>query len=104
MADQILLDNGAYINAEDSEGNTPLHVKCYGETDRPSEMECLELLLVREAVPTKRNNRVSHCFCTNLAPSSQMMPAHESLKKKFLHMHSAAISLSPPPPPPPLCY
>ena len=101
MADQILLDNGAYINAEDSEGNTPLHVKCYGETDRPSEMECLELLLVREAVPTKRNNRVSHCFCTNLAPSSQMMPAHESLKKNFfLHMHCAAIS---PPPPQHLC-
>ena len=55
---QILLDNGALINAEDGEGNTPLHVKCYGETDKPSEMECLELLLAREAVPTKRNNRV----------------------------------------------
>ncbi|XP_076450581.1 uncharacterized protein LOC143286742 [Babylonia areolata] len=54
---QILLDNGAYINAEDAEGNTPLHVKCYGETDKPSEMECLELLLAREAIPTKRNNR-----------------------------------------------
>ncbi|KAK7491465.1 hypothetical protein BaRGS_00017294 [Batillaria attramentaria] len=54
---QILLDNGALINAEDGEGNTPLHVKCYGETDRPSEMECVELLLAREAVPTKRNNR-----------------------------------------------
>ncbi|KAL8614249.1 hypothetical protein ACOMHN_026466 [Nucella lapillus] len=54
---QILLDNGASINAEDLEGNTPLHVKCYGETDKPSEMESLELLLAREAVPTKRNNR-----------------------------------------------
>ncbi|KAK7098620.1 uncharacterized protein [Littorina saxatilis] len=61
---QVLLDDGAAINAEDSEGNTPLHVKSYGETDRPSELECMELLLVREAVLTKRNNRgllAMHC-------------------------------------------
>lgn len=54
---QVLLDNNANINAEDEEGNTPLHVKCYGETERPSELECIEFLLAKEAVITKRNKR-----------------------------------------------
>ena len=53
------MDNGANIGAEDAEGNTCLHVKCYGEIDKASEMDCIELLLAREASPVKRNNRVS---------------------------------------------
>ncbi|XP_005093507.2 uncharacterized protein LOC101862335 [Aplysia californica] len=53
----ILMDNGANISAEDAEGNTCLHVKCYGEIEKPSEMDCIELLLAREASPVKRNNR-----------------------------------------------
>lgn len=53
------MDNGANIGAEDAEGNTCLHVKCYGEMDKPTEMDCIELLLAREASPVKRNNRVS---------------------------------------------
>ncbi|GFO50623.1 ankyrin-3 [Plakobranchus ocellatus] len=53
----ILLENGANIGAEDAEGNTCLHVKCYGEIEKPSELDCIELLLSREANPVKRNNR-----------------------------------------------
>ena len=47
------------MNAEDSEGNTPLHVKCYGETNQQSETECIEMLLDRKANLTIRNSRVS---------------------------------------------
>lgn len=54
-----MLENGALLNLEDAEGNTPLHVKCYGETDQPSEIECIKLLLSREAILVKRNKRVS---------------------------------------------
>ena len=59
MFPQELLDAGALINGEDSEGNTPLHVKCYGETGRPSELGCVELLLECDAKLTARNKRVS---------------------------------------------
>ncbi|PVD34056.1 hypothetical protein C0Q70_05318 [Pomacea canaliculata] len=61
---QILLDNSAMIDAEDSEGNTPLHVKCYGETGQPPELESIELLLSHGADPAKRNQRALlpiHC-------------------------------------------
>lgn len=44
---------------EDSEGNTPLHVKCYGETGEDTEVDCIELLLDRGASLTNRNKRVS---------------------------------------------
>ncbi|KAJ8299500.1 hypothetical protein KUTeg_023560 [Tegillarca granosa] len=54
---QLLLDAGAMVDAEDSEGNTPLHVKCYGESNKPSEMTSIELLLQRGASLVKRNFR-----------------------------------------------
>ena len=46
------------MNAEDSEGNTPLHVKCYGETNEQSEIECIQILLERNVSLTIRNSRV----------------------------------------------
>ncbi|VDI27930.1 Hypothetical predicted protein, partial [Mytilus galloprovincialis] len=52
-----ILDSGALVDAEDSEGNTPLHVKCYGETGKPAEMASIELLLHKNANICKRNNR-----------------------------------------------
>lgn len=55
---QLLLDAGAHVNAEDSESNTPLHVKCYGETNKPSEIECIEMLLNKKASLIIRNSRV----------------------------------------------
>ena len=53
------------MNAEDSEGNTPLHVKCYGETNQASETECIEMLLNRNASLIIRNSRVCEIgfFC-----------------------------------------
>ncbi|XP_070560695.1 uncharacterized protein [Ptychodera flava] len=52
---QVLLDNGGYINAEDSEGNTALHVKCYGESGKPTQTECIQLLLESNISLTHRN-------------------------------------------------
>ena len=50
------------MNAEDSEGNTPLHVKCYGETNEQSEIECIQILLERNVSLTIRNSRVRSYF------------------------------------------
>lgn len=54
---EILLEAGAHVNAEDSESNTPLHVKCYGETGKPSELECIEMMLNKNVNLTIRNSR-----------------------------------------------
>lgn len=55
----MLLDAGAMVDAEDVEGNTPLHVKCYGESNKPSDLTSIELLLNKNASLSKRNTRVS---------------------------------------------
>ncbi|CAH1786443.1 unnamed protein product [Owenia fusiformis] len=54
---RILLDAGALTNADDTEGNTALHVKCYGETGEPSEVQAVELLIACGASLILRNNR-----------------------------------------------
>ena len=53
------MEAGARPSVEDSEGNTPLHVKCYGETGEPSEMGAVALLLAMGAKLAARNHRVS---------------------------------------------
>ena len=59
---QVLMEAGAAVDAEDAEGNMPLHVKCYGETDKPSEMACIQLLIDSGADVTARNHRVRTRF------------------------------------------
>ncbi|XP_055998277.1 uncharacterized protein LOC125647533 isoform X2 [Ostrea edulis] len=54
---ESLLDAGAMVDAEDVEGNTPLHVKCYGESNKASDLTSLELLLNKNANLSKRNSR-----------------------------------------------
>ncbi|KAK2566816.1 Poly [ADP-ribose] polymerase tankyrase-2 [Acropora cervicornis] len=43
--------------SEDHDGNTPLHVKCYGESGEATDLECIEKLLMKEAPLNTRNNR-----------------------------------------------
>ena len=45
MSSQILLEAGAKIDAMDHDGNTPLHVKCYGELGQTTELECIEKMV-----------------------------------------------------------
>ncbi|XP_060080381.1 uncharacterized protein LOC132559772 [Ylistrum balloti] len=54
---EVLLESGASVDAEDGEANTPLHVKCYGETNAPSEIASIEVLLARNANLARRNIR-----------------------------------------------
>ena len=43
---QILLEAGANIDAVDHDGNTPLHVKCYGESGESTDLECIEKMVM----------------------------------------------------------
>lgn len=54
---ELLLEAGASLDAVDFDGNTPLHVKCYGETGEPTDLECIEKMLMKEAPLTIRNER-----------------------------------------------
>ena len=53
------MEMGATPSVMDLEGNTPLHVKCYGETGHPTERDAISVLLENGAKLTVRNNRVS---------------------------------------------
>jgi ankyrin repeat protein len=54
---KILIDFGANVNVKDLDGNTPLHVKAYGEKNLPSELDVIELLLQHQADPTMPNKK-----------------------------------------------
>lgn len=56
---KLLLDNGADVNISDLDGNSPLHIRCYGEKDYPSEIEAIELLIHHKANSTSKNKKVS---------------------------------------------
>lgn len=42
---RTLIEYGANVNLTDLDGNTPLHSKCLGEKNKPSELESIEILL-----------------------------------------------------------
>ncbi|XP_067933694.1 uncharacterized protein [Watersipora subatra] len=54
---KALTDAGALINTIDDEGNSPLHVKCFGETNKPTQLECIEMLIENRARLLARNQR-----------------------------------------------
>ena len=56
---KLLIDYGAEINAGDLDGNSPLHVKSYGDKNKPSELEAIELLIYYKADIVARNKKVA---------------------------------------------
>ncbi|XP_053383962.1 uncharacterized protein LOC123536322 isoform X2 [Mercenaria mercenaria] len=78
---EILLEAGAHVNAEDSESNTPLHVKCYGETGKPSDIECIQMLLNKNVSLTIRNSRglmpIHCCVMQGRIDVMQMLINHD---------------------------
>lgn len=40
---KVLLEAGGDIDAVDDDGNSPLHVTCYGEDGNPSELALIEI-------------------------------------------------------------
>ena len=59
-AQQLLLNAGAKVNALDSEGNAPLHIRSYGVTSEPSDLDTIVELLEHTARLSIRNRKVSH--------------------------------------------
>jgi len=54
---QLLLDAGADITKLDEDKNSPLHVKCYGEQNEPTAIDCIQLLLEKRISLDQRNRR-----------------------------------------------
>ena len=42
---QVLLEAGADVDAVDGDGNTPLHVLCYGEEGHDTQLGSIEILV-----------------------------------------------------------
>jgi len=53
---KFLLDSHASVNPCDLEGNTPLHVRCFGEKKEESAIDSVELLVNYDSDVTLRNN------------------------------------------------
>lgn len=54
---KTLINHGAEINAKDLEGNIALHNKCFGEKNKPSEIEAITTLLQHDADFTIKNKK-----------------------------------------------
>ncbi|XP_051886670.1 serine/threonine-protein phosphatase 6 regulatory ankyrin repeat subunit A-like [Pristis pectinata] len=54
---QLLIDHGADVNWSDGDGNTPLHMMCYGEMMKPARLDCLKLMLSHKATIERLNNK-----------------------------------------------
>nr|CAB3262745.1 uncharacterized protein LOC100182602 [Phallusia mammillata] len=60
---ELLLDSNADVNAADNEGNVALHVRAYGENNKPSFLDGIKILVDHDADITHRNKK-------------QLMPVH----------------------------
>ncbi|KAK6482400.1 hypothetical protein HHUSO_G15403 [Huso huso] len=61
---QFLIDHGADVNQKDDDGNTPVHMVCYGEQGKDTRLDCLRLLLSYHATTVKANRKgllAIHC-------------------------------------------
>ncbi|XP_032894096.1 uncharacterized protein LOC116984113 [Amblyraja radiata] len=61
---QMLIEHGADVNWSDGDGNTPLHMMCYGEMKKPARLDCLKLMLSHKAtieILNKKDLLPIHC-------------------------------------------
>lgn len=61
---KVLLEAGGDIDAVDDDGNSPLHVTCYGEDGNPSELALIEIQLKHGPSLTAKNKKgmlALHC-------------------------------------------
>lgn len=55
---KLLLDFGANVNIQDLDGNTPLHVRCYGEKNTLADNDAIEFLIRNKAELISKNKKV----------------------------------------------
>ncbi|CAN0423803.1 unnamed protein product [Lampetra fluviatilis] len=56
-ATQLLLEHGGAVNVLDADGNSAMHMRCYGEPGQPSALDAARLLLESGASLLQPNNR-----------------------------------------------
>jgi ankyrin repeat protein len=55
---RLLIEYGADVNSVDLDGNIPIHLKCYGEKNKPSQLDCVELLMFFKSELRFKNKEV----------------------------------------------
>lgn len=61
---KLLIDLGADVNASDLDGNRPLHAKCFGERNQPSDLDAIEFLICFRADILALNKKAIRSFLT----------------------------------------
>ena len=54
----ILIEYKAEVNSRDLDGNIPLHVRCYGEKGKDTDIDAIKLLIYYKADIIARNKNV----------------------------------------------
>ncbi len=55
---RLLIEYGADVNSVDLDGNMPIHLKCYGEKNKPSQSDCVEMLMFFKSELRYKNKEV----------------------------------------------
>jgi ankyrin repeat protein len=98
---KLLIDYEADVNAVDLEGNCPLHVKCFGERGKHSELAAIDLLLNYGAeliVENRKGFMPIHCAAMQgrVDVIEKLMDYdHEFLMEKKLNDESSCTQFSP---------
>ncbi|MGH0135074.1 UNVERIFIED_CONTAM: hypothetical protein FKN15_056997 [Acipenser sinensis] len=58
---QFLIDHGADVNQKDDDGNTPVHMVCYGEQGKDTRLDCLRLLVFTTVKANRKGLLAIHC-------------------------------------------
>ncbi|XP_040200122.1 serine/threonine-protein phosphatase 6 regulatory ankyrin repeat subunit B-like [Rana temporaria] len=89
---QLLLKYGAEVNWRDDDGNTALHMVCYGETGKPTRMDCLGLLFSQGGSTRKCNKKgllPVHCAAIQGRHNAIQAVFESGIKEtEFINKHS----------------
>jgi ankyrin repeat protein len=91
---RMLIEYGADVNVVNLDGNMPIHLKCLGEKHKPSQLDCVELLMFFKSELRYKNKEVG-LLLIKRDLSNKFLSASLNfvafIFKKMLPMHMAAM-------------